>query len=219
MTVYILTLSNKPDLLPEACASVAAQTRLADVVHLIQRDAGRDWGGRYPPAVFINEMLPTLPVDAYWTFFADDDLLCPNFIADLAGYLDSHPEAMACYGGGIVITHNPPEPDREMMRFAATQYIGNGDSTVCRVGSGMSLARVGASLQIPRYPEDAETDRARVCDGIWLQGMADKFGLHPVNTWVTINRMTPKSAHSATDGDGRLAVVDWRRLRQEHANV
>jgi hypothetical protein len=213
--IYLLTLSNKPDLLVEACASVAAQTRLHDVVHLVQRDQGRDWGGRYPPSVFINEVLAVLPRDSYWSFLADDDLMLPSFVADLAGYLDEHPDAQCVYGGGTVVLHDPPKPDQEMFRFPAEAFIGKGQQAIWRVGSGMSMARVGASLEIGRYPEDAEPQRARICDGIWLQRMAERFGLHPTHTWVTINRMTRRSAHAAVDARGQFAVTDWRRLRTE----
>ena len=38
MTVYILTLANKPRYLPEAIASVDAQTREHDVEHIVELD-------------------------------------------------------------------------------------------------------------------------------------------------------------------------------------
>jgi hypothetical protein len=106
-------------------------------------------------------------------------------------------------------------PDRELFRFPAEHPITKGRPAIYKVGSGMSMARVGPSLEVGEMPEDAETLRARISDGIWLQRMADRFGIEPSHTWVTINRVTKCSAHSSVDERGGLKIADWRRLQAE----
>jgi SAM-dependent methyltransferase len=212
-TVRILTLSNKPDLLEEAKASVARQTRQAGLVHQIAIDNGtRDWGGRYPPNVWINEMAERADPEDYLLFLSDDDLLLPNAVEDLAGYLDSHPDAMACYGAGTMYVHEPPKPDRALGRFPADTDEHGKRSLGGVVGSGMVMWRAKAWREVGPLPEQADSDTP-LSDGAWFTKIAKRLGLYAIHKDVIYTRVTRQSAHSVPNQRGTAAVrADWRRL-------
>jgi len=216
--IVVMTLANKPQYLPDALASLEAQTR-RDFRHILQMDDGsRDWGGRYPPAVFLNETMKALDPDDYLCWLSDDDLLLPNFIEDLAGYLDAHPQAGCCYGGAEVVlmgadgatSHHQRLPPPELPEgtwpvydFAWVPFR--------RIGSGQFMVRrsVLDLIAYPYVPEDSEPAIAGECDGWLLSKIAMVTDIPPIRSEVMISRITPLSAHWHP-GDGQRVRADWR---------
>jgi len=209
--VRILTLSNKPNLLPEAVASVKAQTRQAGLHHVIALDDGsRDWGGRFPPNVWINEQAAAADPEDYLLFLSDDDLLTPNAVADLAGYLDAHPGVMACYGAGEMYLHDPPKKDRHVSRFPADEDQHGKTSLAGRVGSGMVMWRAKTWREVGPFPETGGD--MSLSDGAWFTKLAKRFGLYAVHKDVIKTRTTAQSAHTVPNGKGGYKAADWKRL-------
>jgi hypothetical protein len=209
----LLTLANKPDYLEDAVASVKAQTRACQ--HIIQMDDGRrDWGGRYPPAVFFNEEAAKLPLSDYVGWLSDDDILAADFVEVMAGYLDRHPQVMAVYGLSEHILYNLQTRQAHSMRVLPRAYRGVFDRLVSPYGKldgGQVVVRRSA-LEMLAYPWMPETGdaTARFCDGAFLQTLASVFGIYPATAEVIMqNRTTPRSAHTQNRG-GRRIAVDWR---------
>jgi hypothetical protein len=209
----LLTLANKPDYLTDAVASVRYQTRICN--HVVQMDDGsRDWGGRYPPAVFFNEEAAKLPPDAYVGWLSDDDVLAPDFVAVMAGYLDQHPQVMAVYGPSEHILFDRATRQAHRMRVLPRAYRGVFDGEISPYGKldgGQVVVRRSAldCLVYPWMPERGDAT-ARFCDGAFLQSLASLFGIYPATAEVIMqNRTTPKSAHTQNK-NWRYTPVDWR---------
>lgn len=211
--IVILTLSNKPNYLPDAIASVLAQTR-RDLRHVIAIDAERDWQGCYPPAVFYNEQAKAVDMADYVSWLSDDDILLPNYVADLAGYLDAHPDIHCVYGRSrveAIVPGRPPVfhrhlPEQGWSVFSA-KYL-----PAYRIDGGQVMIRRSAleAISYPYYPEGYEG--ARACDATMLNKAAIAVGIYPVEKTVMVNRVTPISSHVASRPDGSIGAVDWTRL-------
>jgi GT2 family glycosyltransferase len=213
MVTRIITLSNKPSYLPDAVASVAAQTR-RDLVHVVRMDTYRTWGGKYPPAVYWNEMSREAAIGDYVCWLSDDDLLLPNYVADLAGHLDAHPEIECVYGGSTHVIHEPPNPDR-VIRNLPPQWpfpLLNMDHTPgYQIDGGQFMIRRSALERIP-YPWCPEAaEGAGVCDASYMNKIVWYLAMFPVQTFVMINRATPLSSHAVVV-KGHIEVASWLRL-------
>lgn len=215
MVIRILTLSNKPHLLPDAIYSVQQQGRQSGVKHIVEIDDGsRDWSGRYPPNVFWNEQCAIADPEDYMIFLSDDDKLTPNAVQDLAGYLDSHPHVNAVYGAGDMWICEPGKPDKFLWRVEATQNYDGSTSLAGRVGSGMCLWRAKCWHIVGPWPERGD-DRTPISDGDYFTAMAQKCGgLRAVNKTVVYTRITPWSAHTVPFAASRAGYArsDWRRV-------
>jgi len=213
--IRILTLSNKPHLLPDAIRSVEQQSRLSGVKHIVEIDDGsRDWGGRYPPNVFWNEQLALADPDDYMIFLSDDDLLMPNAVYDLAGYLDSHAHVNACYGAGDMYICEPGKPDKLLWRVEARENYDGKTSLAGRVGSGMCMWRAKCWQVVGPWPEQGD-GRTPLSDGDYFTALARLCGgLRAVNKLVVYTRITPWSAHTVPDSTSRHGYTrgDWRRV-------
>lgn len=212
--IQILTLFNKPELVLEAIASVEAQTR-RDYAHLVQPDTYRSWNGRYPPAVYYNELARAAAQDDYISWLSDDDLLLPNYVADLAGYLDTHPEMSCAYGGSTHIIHEPPNVDR-VVRNLPPQWpfpiLDANRTPGYQIDGGQFIIRRSALEKIP-YPWYSESaEGAGVCDATFMNKIVQYFPIYPVQTFVMVNRATPLSSHAVVV-KGHIEVASWRRLR------
>ena len=210
----IVTLSNKPALLPEAIASVMAQTRPCR--HIWAFDGAQDWAGRYPPAVWANQEWGRCDLDDYVAWLSDDDVLLPNYAADLAGHLDAHPEHMAVYGLSQHVTYDPATgievPMRVLPLGDRAQVFDASNRPLCKLDGGQVMVRRSALEQLPRPWVPEKIDGARVCDGAFLDKLALAFGIYPAAGFVMRNRATPYSAHSVSRGN-YWAAADWRRER------
>lgn len=223
MAVVIITLSNKPNLLHEAVASVAAQTRHPDQ-HIIGLDDGsRDWDGRYPPAVFFNETARELDADDYVCWLSDDDLLLPNYVADLAGYLDRNLDCGAVYGfsehwiytaDGVGTKYRVLPWDGVLHHFNAT------DRPSGMIDGGQYMVRKGVldAVGYPYIPEGTDPDIARLCDAHLMIRVAAHCGIAPLvrngqPVFVLHNRTTPWSSHGTPNAGGSITHADWRRKR------
>jgi len=217
MTTWILTLYNKPDYVQEAIRSVEQQTR-TDLVHIVRPDTYRSWDGRYPPAVAYNEWALEVPVQDYVCWLSDDDLLLPNYVADLAGYLDGHAEAECVYGGSYHVAAPLDAPERLLRNLPEEQPfpIFNAQKTPgYKIDGGQFLIRRSALERVPYpyYPEGSET--ARSCDAHYMNKLvAFNVLMYPVAAFVLKNRATPKSGHVAVDAQGGVYTRDWRALRR-----
>ena len=218
MAVKILTLSNKPNLLKEARASVKAQTRKA--THVVMVDKGRDWGGRYPPAVYYNEAAQACGMGDYISWLSDDDLLMPNYVETLAGYLDDHPDAGACYGfsehwiydaEGMGRKYRILPPDGICHTFA----VGGIDPLgVIDGGQFMVRRSVLDAVGYPYVPENSEPSIARLSDGLLMRRIAACCGIVPVGPiFILQNRTNPWSSHCIPSSNGGIDAADWRRVR------
>jgi hypothetical protein len=160
---HIMCVTNKPDYVVDAIASVEAQTSPEWDLHLIHSE-DRDWGGRYPPAVWFNECLEKISLRDYVCWLSDDDLKLPNFVADLGGYLDSHPDVGACYGpicwaiyeAGVGYTAH------DVGRFpigGLKRQFDRATSPYCKLDAGQVLMRrsIFQKISKPWWPEEMES--------------------------------------------------------------
>jgi len=155
------------------------------------------------------------PLEDYICWLSDDDLLLPNYIADLAGYLDTHPEAECVYGGsrhvkihpslGEQFIRNLPE-ESPFPVFSASYTPG------WRIDGGQFMIRRSALERVPYpyYPEDPDPSVARVCDALFMDKIARYMTMYPVQVFIMTNRMTSLGSHVAIDTLGRAQVKDWR---------
>jgi glycosyltransferase involved in cell wall biosynthesis len=212
--IVILTLANKPKYLPEAVASLDAQTR-RDFRHVLRLDDGsRDWEGRYPPAVFFNEQAYICNQDDYIYWLSDDDLFLPNCLADLAGYLDVHPEIGCCYGGSrveLLFEDGSPSAPPQVLPAEGWPIFDAGFLPGCRIDEGMIMVRrsVLGQIEYPWMDEDPHPWRARLTDAHVMNKIAVAVGIYPIEKQVMINRVTPISAHCQARA-GIRDIVDWR---------
>lgn len=208
MAVLIATLSNKPGYLPDAVASVMAQTRPA--VHVWAMDGVQDWGGRYAPSVFYNQIARMADPDDYIAWLSDDDILLPNYVEALAGYLDSHPWINAVYGYS---THVMYDREAGVKSFYRTLPVRLDGATYTRtnepcgvIDGGQMMVRVKAleNFAYPWAPEDNGPNR-RIADGVLMNRVAEFCGgIHCVPEMVLENRSTPLSAHTQSRGGARV---------------
>jgi len=212
--IRILTLANKPALLQEAIASVKAQTR-TDFSHTVVMDTDIDWGRRYPPAVFYNGRARECGPDDYVCWLSDDDVLLPNFLADLAGYLDDHPEIGACYGGAEQYIYRPPDPPT----FYRCLPGGNVWPIYTRqrepaghLDGGQWMVRRSVLDKIT-YPYAPEHEMARCSDGVLANKIAAAVGIYPLPGVVVHLRTTPLSANVCTEDGKSIVAVEWRERR------
>lgn len=215
--IRILTLSNKPKYLPDAINSVLSQTR-RDIVHVIGFDSERsDWGDRYPPAVFFNEEARKADKGDYIAWLSDDDILLPNYVELLAGFLDDYPYISAVYGRARIVLYDYEKEKTELYSIPQDGLpIYNGANLPCRkIGSGNTMVRreVFDRLKWPWATESADSARARVSDGELLNEIAKITPIHPLGAFVVvINRITPQSAHQYCTSYGAVGRRDWREL-------
>jgi hypothetical protein len=219
MAVVIITLSNKPTLLPDAKKSVRAQTRKARHVYTTDNPQWHINRENYPPAMFYNRMASQQNPEDYIMWLSDDDLLEPSAVELLAGYLDDHPEIMAVYG---LAEHWIYDPDNGVNRLyrplprdgGATVYDRNNDPCGA-IDGGQYMVRKSAldEMGYPYAPERADGSE-RVNDGLVMRRLASHFGIYPLQPQALVLkcRTTPLSAHSAPDPAGGVASVNWRRL-------
>lgn len=225
--IYILTLTNKPRYLPDAIASVDAQTRDQDVEHIVVLDKGKGdhWQGRYPPAVFYNETCEGLPEDSYISWLSDDDLLLPCYVEALAGYLDEHPDVQCVYGGSEVVFEDEKGvrghwswlPDDPAYLFSEGWPVFDSQlEPGCVIDGGQYMVRREAlgMIEYPYMNEDPQPWAARLTDAHVMNRLANAVGIHPVPVQVMINRITPESAHCRPGEGGQRTLVDWRGARK-----
>ena len=218
--IVIVTLANKPKYLPDAMASVEAQTR-RDFKHIVQMDEGIGWDGRYPPAAFWNEQVEAVGMDDYVCWLSDDDLLLPNYVEDLAGHLDAHQEVDCCYGGSRVENWDEAGKiaDAQFLPMEGYVVFSGAWEPSCRIDGGQFMMRRSALEAIPRpwVPEGITIDpnahpitmQERYSDAIFMNKVAWIFGIYPIGKQVMINRSTELSGH-ARIVDGVSTVADWR---------
>lgn len=210
--IRILTLFNKAQLVLEAIASVEAQTR-RDYIHFARPDTYRARDGRYPPAVYYNEMARIAPMEDYISWLSDDDLLFPNYVADLAGHLDAHPEIDCVYGGSKHVLHEPPQEDR-LIRNLPQQWpfpLFNAElSPFCQIDGGQFMIRRSGLEKIPYpwYPEDAAS--ASGCDAIFMRKISQYFPMYPIPVFVMTNRATSASCHTVAVRGHLEKGVGWK---------
>ena len=220
MTVYVMMLANKRKYLRDAIRSVRAQTR-TDFIHVVALDNGQDWGG-YPPAVWFNREAKEISPENYIAWLSDDDVLLPNYVADLAGYLDAHPEVDCCYGGSEVVLEDgqgtrspwtwlPDYPDR--LNAKRWPVFDTKNLPGCVIDGGQIMLRRSALSAIaqPWMPIATEPTTARLTDASLLNKLANAVGIYPVPVQVMINRITPLSAHCRPGPGGQRVITDWRR--------
>lgn len=220
--IVILTLANKPQYLPDALASVEAQTR-RDFEHVVELDDGsRDWEGRYPPAVFFNERARAVAdPDDYLCWLSDDDLLLPNYVEDLAGKLDEALGLNCVYGGSRVemlgadgtATHWSHLPILGWPTY--NKWI----QPASQIDGGQFMVRrsVLGLIKYPYMNESPDPAQARLTDGYVMNKIANVVGIYPVKKDVMINRLTPLSAH-CRPGEGERLVADWRTSEKWRAD-
>ena len=195
--VIVITLTNKPDLVQEAIASVKAQTR--ECVHLVEVDSGQ-YKGRYPPAVHYNVISKQCSADDYISWLSDDDLMLPNFVADLAGMLDIHPEYGCVWGWSMHVVLNkngtttnirPLPQDGNFM-----QVFNAANEAIFKLDGGQIMVRRSVLDKIS-YPYQSEDtgEPSRRCDGFLMNKIAAAVGIYPLGKQVKINRTTDKSGH------------------------
>ena len=220
--IVIITLANKPKYLSDAIASVEAQTR-RDFRHVVQMDEGIGWGGRYPPAAFWNETAKAANPGDYICWLSDDDLFLPNYIEDLAGYLDANPEIACCYGGNLVEVWGEGGKIMDAESLPREGYVvyNSGWLPACRIDGGQFMVRRSALdlLEWPWCPEEASDDPtisamslpSRYCDAIYMNKIANAVGIYPIKKPVMIQRRTPLSGHTRIV-NGVSTTADWRTI-------
>jgi len=198
--IRIITLSNKPDYLPDAIASVLAQTR-KDLIHVIGLDSARyDWGKRYAPAVFYNRETRNAHAEDYILWLSDDDLLQPRCVELLAGFLDIHSGIDCVYGRMEGINYRPGHQPSHRTYYPTSETLPIYDMhtlPLCKIDGGQLMVRrsVFERIKYPWMPEDHA--HAPACDGYLLNNIARVTPIHPLDTdtIIAIHRFTPQSAH------------------------
>jgi GT2 family glycosyltransferase len=219
--IRIITLWNKPEYIQDAIDSVKAQTR-QDIIHVMQKDEGIDWKGLYPPARWWNIQSFAASPDDYVCWLSDDDILLPNYVADLAGYLDKHPEAECVYGGSHHVQHHPAFEDRFIRELPCSlpfPLLNSSYTPGYRIDGGCFMVRRTALNRVP-YPYCPEgLDTARVCDAVYMDKLVQYFSMVPVQAFVMKNRVTPRSSHFVVTETGETKIVNWLEQNQAHART
>lgn len=208
--VRVVTLFNKHDYVREAIQSVLNQTR-QDISHHVMSDNVRDWGGLFPPCVFVNEQWGQADKDDYCIWLSDDDYWYPRFVEVAAGYLDDHPNIQACYVGSNHVLYS-----LERGKVKDIRTLGGGKVIFDKhhppagmIDGGQVLVRRSALdlISYPYQPESQET--ARLADSTYLTKLAHAVEIHPVGQVLMENRTTPKSAHTRMHGDDYVQHNWW----------
>lgn len=208
--IYVITLSNKPDLLPDAIESVRQQTRPA--VHVVGYDTCWEWANRYPPAAFYNDIVQGLSWYDYVVWLSDDDILHPEFVATLAAGLDGGHDAVYCPARHVLVDEDGERLHR-MLPEHRLPVFNSQNQPSGKLDGGQIMVKASAlqSLGFPYAPEEHTT--ARYADGILLNRLANMVGIHPVTDAPLVTlRTTGQSAHtrpSTLPGRG-VAPHDWR---------
>lgn len=216
MPTLAITLANKPALLLDALMSVARQTR-RDVQHVVEFDCGQYGAGIYPPAVAFNRIVSERSrPDDYVAWLSDDDVWEPTYVEQLAGYLDTHPDVGACYGGTRIVAYEPGQPERPIRDIPAERAFTVGAWPSCQIDGGQVLVRrsVLNRLAAPWVPETLAD--CHTSDGSFLNRVASVTPIVPVvGSWVMRNRQTPESAHwRLVDGQPTFSAPETvERLR------
>ena len=218
-SICVLTLSNKPSLLPDARESVNSQQAAVgrNIVHVVAIDGPEwDWpAGSYPPAVFYNRAARKASEDSYIIWLSDDDYFLPGALEAMASYLDDNPAAWAVYGGAKhVALHGGEEAFiRDLPQACVSRYDHDHDP-LGQIDGGQVMVRRSALdyMAYPYTPEGADGNE-RVNDGVLLRNMAQAFGIQRLEPWrqVVVCRSTPLSAHTVPSGGAGVVGADWRR--------
>lgn len=220
--IIVMTLSNKPDLLPQARASVEAQSVAQGrmVTHVVGID-GPDWewpSNVYPPAMYYNRTAHKAKANAYVIWLSDDDLLLPGALEAMASYLDNHPQAQAVYGGARHVALQDGEETfiRDLPVIPVGRYDGNYDPMGQIDGGQVMVRRSALDMMSYPYTPEAADGSERVNDGTLLRRMAQVFGIDRLDPWrqIAVCRSTPKSAHTVPTGGAGVEFADWRRNAQ-----
>lgn len=119
----------------------------------------------------------------YLATMYDDDVYHPDFVAEMAGYLDGHPDAMAawCTEDRVVLAAD-----------GTTTLTGRIEPTGPRSGASFDCTVDGAQVVIrrevldmvgdPWLPEDPAISTCRHSDGIFLDKVGGVCTVHPVQT-------------------------------------
>lgn len=214
MPTLILTLANKPTLLIDALASVAAQRR-RDFQHVVELDSGKHWpAASYPPAVFFNRVVAERArPDDNLAWLSDDDVWEPTFLRTLAGFLDDNPDVGACYGGSRLYTYDG-KSERHVRDLPAEVIYGATRMPSCQIDGGQILVRRSVLNRIayPWVPEGLND--CNIADGSFMNRIAEVTPIIPVEgSWVMRNRQTPQSSHWAFRDGVPTYVSDETRRR------
>ena len=127
----------------------------------------------------------------YVCTFYDDDLYAPDFIEQMAGYLDAHPDAMAVTCSESRQTYSGED------RGGIGGYQRGPGEFDCRVDGAQIMFRREVLDRIgdPWLPED--TGRCSHSDGVFLERLADVCGRVPgIDATLVTHRFTPLSTYS-----------------------
>lgn len=124
-------------------------------------------------------------------YLADDDVLLPECMQAFADFFASRPDAKAAYGHqrwGFV-----DEQGQQFIlgeRIATNRFRGSWD---CQVDGGQ-LAHRRELWNLVQWSEDRHYERHS--DGMFLESIAEKTTIHPVDAYVSINRKCKDSTFS-----------------------
>ena len=149
--------------------------------------------GRTCPVGFVtNEAIRAgLVRGRYVCTFYDDDLYAPEFIEQMAGYLDAHPDALAVTCSESRRTYSGEE------RGSIGGYERGPGEFDCRVDGAQIMFRREVLDRIgdPWLPED--TASCSHSDGLFLEKLANVCGRVPgIDATLVTHRFTPLSTYS-----------------------
>jgi hypothetical protein len=201
MAVWVLTLWNKRELIGDAVRSLWDQATRRRVVHVCEQDVGQYAGQGYPPGVFYNAIVANIPPEDYIAWLSDDDVLLPDYVEALAGYLDEHPEANACYGQLERWALAEDGRTWKLGDLPGGPIYGIQGMPCCNIDGGQVMYRgqVLDRIDPPWHPMTMQA--CHVSDGLLLNKIAAVTPIYPVGKLVMRNRITWLSSHWRLVGD------------------
>ena len=171
MAIRVITLFNKPDYVQTAIECVRTQTR--ECKHIVASHDAFDWGDRFPPAAWVNWKWREAEPDDYCIWLSDDDWWHPTLIEELAGYLDRHPEANACYTASRHVLYDIDEGEIKYIRTLGGEHNAyhKERDPGGYIDGGQVLVRRSA-LDDVGYPYQLEDMKSRHCDANYLQRLS-----------------------------------------------
>jgi glycosyltransferase involved in cell wall biosynthesis len=154
----------------------------------------------YRPSILMNKYFPIIATD-YFCWLSDDDIMQPTYLESLAGTLDSHPSWDVVFGWMDVIDQVNDTDWKLHMYFGRHHWNKeyNADTPPMHLLDGGQILQTKASYAVLNWQFPLEWVPGNTCDGLYLNELAKKFTLHPINEHVLTHRRTFLSENTSVD--------------------
>lgn len=146
----------------------------------------------YRPSMLMNKYFPLIATD-YFCWLSDDDIMQPVYLESLAGALDKNPDWDIAFGWCDVI-NQVDENEWKLHMYLGRHHWNkeyNKDTPPIYVLDGGQIIQTKASYNaLDGWQFPTEWVNGNACDGVYLNELAKKFTLHPIDTHVLTHRRT-----------------------------